>query len=134
MYAGPSPYYWGGNWIAAYKDTKNPEAAKEMIRYIATNDEFNMNVAATTGEIVGNLNVQKQVKKLFSSPYLAGQNHYELFCDVSKKINGSLAQATDMWIESMFLEALEDYVHGKKTKKQALNDFRSEVYKQLGYE
>ena len=105
-----------------------------MIRYIATNDEFNRNVALTTGEIVGNLNVQKQIKKLFSSPYLSGQNHYELFCDVSKKINGSLAQATDMWIESMFMEALEDYVHGKKTKKQALTDFRSEVYKQLGYE
>ncbi len=134
MCAGPSPYYWGGNWIAAYKDTKNPNAAKEMIRYIATNDEFNRNVALTTGEIVGNLNVQKQIKKLFSSPYLSGQNHYELFCDVSKKINGSLAQATDMWIESMFMEALEDYVHGKKTKKQALTDFRSEVYKQLGYE
>ena len=132
MCAGPSSYRWGGTWLAAYKGTNNPDAAKEMIRYLTTDDKFLENIATRYGCYVGNLNVQKKIKDSFSSSYLAGQNPYKEFCELAKKVNGNLDQATDMEIESLFSEAVTAYVTGELSKKDALDYFKKSVRKTLG--
>lgn len=133
MCAGPANYYWGGTWIAAYKNTKNPNAAKEMIKYLATDDTFLTAYAKSSGDTVGNLNVQNALKDSFSDPYLAGQNHYKEFCEMAKGIDGSLIQGTDQQIEALFNEATAAYANGEKTKEQALKDFRDQVSSTMGY-
>ncbi len=125
--AGPSSWRWGGQWIAAYKDTKNPEAAKEMIRYLTTDDEFLEWVALNTNEVVGNIKVQDKVKDRFSEPYLKGQNSYEIFSELSKSVDGSLAQETDALIETLWTAQVKEYATGKVTKKKALNAFKKDV-------
>lgn len=133
MCAGPSSWSWGGNWIAAYKGTKKPEAAKEMIRYLATDDKFLEAMAMASGDIVGNFNVQKKIKENFSEPYLGGQNHYAMFCELSKNVDGSLTQGTDQHIEALWREAVEAYVAGEKTKRVALYYFKQQVETTTGY-
>ena len=133
MCAGPAPYRWGGTWIAAYKGTKKPEAAKEMIRYLATDDKFLEAMAKATGDVVGNYNVQKKIKGYFSEPYLGGQNHYEVFCELSKCVDGSLTQGTDQQIEALWSEAVTAYAMGEKTKRVALYDFKQQVATKIGY-
>jgi ABC-type glycerol-3-phosphate transport system substrate-binding protein len=133
MCAGPANYYWGGTWIAAYKNTKNPNAAKEMIKYLATDDTFLTNYAKSSGDTVGNLNVQNALKDTFSDPYLAGQNHYKEFCEMAKGIDGSLIQGSDQQIEALFNEATAAYANGEKTKEQALKDFKDQVSSTMGY-
>ena len=133
MCAGPANYYWGGTWIAAYKNTKNPNAAKEMIKYLATDDTFLTAYAKSSGDTVGNLNVQNALKDSFSDPYLAGQNHYKEFCEMAKGIDGSLIQGTDQQIEALFNEATAAYANGEKTKEQALKDFKDQVSSTMGY-
>ena len=133
MCAGPANYYWGGTWVAAYKGTKNPNAAKEMIKYLTTDDTFLTNYAKASGDTVGNLNVQNALKDSFSDPYLAGQNHYKDFCEMAKGIDGSLIQGSDQQIEGLFNEAVAAYTNGEKTKEQALKDFKDQVSTTMGY-
>ena len=133
MCTGPAPYRWGGTWIAAYKGTKKPEAAKEMIRYLATDDKFLEAMANSSGDVVGNYNVQNKIKGNFSESYLRGQNHYAMFCELSKNVDGSLTQGTDQQIEALFTESVTAYVMGKKTKQEALDYFKEQVATTMGY-
>lgn len=133
MVAGPANYYWGGTWIAAYKGTKNPNAAKEYIRYLTTDDDFCMKYAKATGDTLGNLTVQDEIKDTFSEDYLGGQNHYAQFCEMAKGIDGSLVQGTDQAIEAMWSESVAAYSLGEKTKDQAVAEFKEQVETTLGY-
>lgn len=133
MCAGPSSWRWGGTWIAAYKGTKNPEAAKEMIRYLTTDDRFLESMALASGDLVGNIKVQNKIKGRFSEPYLKGQNQYAMFCELSKTVDGSLTQGTDQMIEALFSEAVTAYAMGEMTKRQALNYFKERVSVVMGY-
>ena len=132
MCAGPSSWSWGGNWIAAYKGTKKPEAAKEMIRYLATDDKFLEAMAMASGDIVGNFNVQNKIKDNFIEPYLGGQNHYAPFCEMAKTVDGSLTQGTDQQIEALWSESVTAYAMGEKTKEEALDDFKEDVAITMG--
>jgi ABC-type glycerol-3-phosphate transport system substrate-binding protein len=132
MIPGPMPYRWGGTWIAAWKNTKNPEGAKEFIRYLTTDDGFLESYALASGDLVGNTVVVDKIKGDFSEPFLGGQNHYAAFAELAKDVNGKLTQGTDQAIEALFLEATNAYVNAEKTKEQVLQDFRSQVSAQLG--
>ena len=127
MCAGPVGYRWGGTWVAAWKGTKNPNAAKEFIKYIATDDTFLESWAKDTGDVVSNKNVVDKIKGSYADSYLAGQNHYSAFAEMAKSVNGKLSQGTDQAIESIFSEETAAYVNGEKTKQQALDDFKVQV-------
>jgi ABC-type glycerol-3-phosphate transport system substrate-binding protein len=132
MIQGPAPYFWGGTWIGAAKNTKNAAAVKEFIRYVATNDAFLERYAMDSGDLVTNITAIDRIKKNFNEPFLGGQNHYAEFADMAKNVNGKLSQNTDDAIESLFREAISAYVYSEKTKARALADFRREVESQLG--
>ena len=132
MIKGPVFYYWGGTWLAAYKGTKNVDAAKEFIRYLATDDGFLEAWATDTGDFVCNTNVVNKIKDNFSEPFLAGQNHYAEFAEMAAGVDGRLAQDTDQAIEGIFNESVTAYVNGEKSMEQALEDFRTQASYQLG--
>lgn len=132
MCKGPYNYRWGGTWLAAYKGTKNPNAAKEMIKYIATDDTYLEKYVMKSGDVVGNLNVQNKVKDGYKEPFLGGQNHYKVFCEMAKGVDGSMTQATDQAIEALFNEAVAAYALGEKSKADALADFKEQVAMTLG--
>jgi ABC-type glycerol-3-phosphate transport system substrate-binding protein len=127
MVQGPSSYRWGGTWVGAYKGTKNPEAAKEFIRYVATDENFLEAWAKETGDLVNNLNVVNKIKDTYSEPYLGGQNHYAEFAEMAKNVNAKLLQGSDEAIEAIFDEAAAAYWNGEKSKAKALSDFREDV-------
>ena len=132
MIKGPLFYYWGGTWLAAYKDTKNVETAKEFIRYLATDEGFLEAWATDTGDFVCNMDVVNKIKDNFSEAFLGGQNHYAEFAEMAGHVDGTLTQDTDQAIEGIFNESVAAYVNGEKTMEQALDDFRSQVSYQLG--
>jgi len=136
MIQGPVPYYWGGTWLAAWKDTPNAETAKEFIRYITTNDNFmetyTRALGNTLGEIINNTNVINKIKNNYSDPFLAGQNHFAAFADISLNVNGKLDQSSDYFIMDIFYKILDDYMKDQKSKAQALADFREQVRIQTG--
>lgn len=133
MCAGPANYFWGGTWIAAYKNTKNPKAAKEMIKYLVSDDDFCRAYAKATGDTLGNIHTQDELKDNFSEAFLGGQNHYKEFCEMAKGIDGSLIQGSDQQVEALFTEAVTAYANGEKTKSQTLKDFKDQVSSTLGF-
>jgi len=98
MTAGPAGYSWGGTWVAAFKGTKNPVAAKDFIKYVATDDKFLESWAKDTGDYVSNNNVVAKIKDTYSEPFLGGQNHYAAFAQMAASVNGKLIQGTDQAI------------------------------------
>ncbi|GBU29016.1 ABC transporter substrate-binding protein [Treponema sp. R8-4-B8] len=54
MIQWPVPYSWGGTWLVASAKTKNPNAAKELIRYLTTENGFLEAWAKDTGDVVSN--------------------------------------------------------------------------------
>jgi len=133
MIPGPAPYRWGGTWVGAWKGTKNPEGAKQLIEWLTTNDTFSETWAREKGDLVNNMNVVNKIKDNFSEPFLGGQNHYAEFAEMAKTVDGKLVQGTDQAIEGLFQESLTAFVEGEKTKAQALADFRSQVEITLGF-
>jgi ABC-type glycerol-3-phosphate transport system substrate-binding protein len=133
MVPGPAPYRWGGTWIAAFKGTKNPVAAKDFIKYLTSDDAFIEKWAKDTGDFVSNTAVVAKIKDSYAEPFLGGQNHYAAFADMAGSINGKLTQGTDQAIEALFNEATIAYINGEKAKDQALADFKSQVNAQLGF-
>ena len=117
---------WGLHYVLKQN---SPDTAGDW----ATDDTFLTAYAKSSGDTVGNLNVQNALKDSFSDPYLAGQNHYKEFCEMAKGIDGSLIQGTDQQIEALFNEATAAYANGEKTKEQALKDFKDQVSSTMGY-
>lgn len=132
MIAGPSAYRWGGTWVAAYKNTKQPEAAKALIEYLTVSDEFLKPYALNSGDLVSNLKVVDEIKDSYSEPFLGGQNHYAEFAEMAKHVDGNLTQGTDQAIEALFQEAVAQYVLNEKTKADAIAAFKEQVSAQLG--
>jgi ABC-type glycerol-3-phosphate transport system substrate-binding protein len=132
MIPGPAPYRWGGTWIGAYKNTKNAAVAKELIRYLTTDDTFLEAYALASGDMVSNLSVVNKIKNNYSEPFLGGQNHYSEFAEMAKTVDGKLTQGTDQAVESLFQEEVTAFVNGEKSKAQALADFRRQAEGQLG--
>jgi ABC-type glycerol-3-phosphate transport system substrate-binding protein len=127
MIQGPVPYYWSGTWIGAWKNTQNPDAAKEFIRYLTTDNGFLESWAKNYGDLVSSTEVVNKIKDSFSEPYLGGQNHYAAFAEMAKNVNGKLTQKTDSAIEYLFKEAVNAYIEGEKTKERALADFKRQA-------
>jgi ABC-type glycerol-3-phosphate transport system substrate-binding protein len=132
MIPGPMPYRWGGTWIAAWKNTKNPNSAKEFIRYIATDDGAMEQYAKESGDLVGNMTVVEKIKDSYAEPFLAGQNHYAAFAAMVPSVDGTKTQGTDQAIEALWTEACNAYVNGEKTKEKTIEDFKAQVSGQLG--
>lgn len=133
MIPGPSVYYWGGTWLAANKNTKNPNLAKEIIKYLCTDDSFLEKWAKDTGDLVSNNNVVNKIKYSYSEPFLNGQNYYAEFAKIANKVNGSLTQATDQAVEGIFGECVVEYMNDEKSLNQALTEFKDEVNVTLGF-
>jgi ABC-type glycerol-3-phosphate transport system substrate-binding protein len=131
MIPGPSAWRWGGTWIAAGRNTSNPEAARELIRFLTTDAAFLEQYALGSGDIVSSTAVMNRISHQFSEPFLGGQNHYAMFAQIAARVNGSLAQATDSTIENILMEEVASYLYGEKSKSLALADFRSQVERAL---
>ncbi|MBP5695213.1 MAG: carbohydrate ABC transporter substrate-binding protein [Treponema sp.] len=134
MVTGPVQYDCGRTWLAAYKGTKNPDAVKEMIRYLVSDDDFCTEYAKLTGDIVANIHTQDKIKNTFTEPFLGGQNHYAELCEMSKNTKESLVQGSDQAIEALWKEAVFSYAYGEKTKEEAIAGFRSHVKGTLGFD
>ncbi len=133
MTPGPAPYRWGGTWVAAYKNTKVPELAKDFIKYVATDDNFLERWAKDTGDLVSNNRVVDKIKDTYSEPFLGGQNHYAEFAAMANNVDGKLTQGTDQAIEAIWNDAVSSYVNGEKSKDQAIADFKEQVRVTLGF-
>ena len=132
MIPGPAPWFWGGTWLAAYRGTRHPEAARNFIRLLTTNETNLERWALGTGDLLSHTVVVDRIKDGFSMPFLGGQNHYAAFAEMAMHIYGRLIQGTDEAINTLFMGAITQYANGEATMEQALAWFREQIRDQLG--
>jgi AraC-like DNA-binding protein/ABC-type glycerol-3-phosphate transport system substrate-binding protein len=128
---GPVSYSWGGTWLGVNKNTNNPDASKELIRYLTTDDTFLEKYARETGDMVSNTVVINKLMKDFREPFLGNQNHYAEFAKLAQNVKSNLVQKTDYVIKKIFFKEAMPCVLGEKSKKQALCDFRVQAETKL---
>ena len=112
---GPSSYYWGGTWLVVNEDSDKKEAAKEMVRYFTTDEEFLKQWIEETNDYVASQKVMDSVTSGVSNDFLGGQNPYEVFLADAKSINGKLITSYDQEMNKIFGNEKENYREGKLT-------------------
>jgi len=124
---GPNPYFWGGTWLGVYSKSKNKDLAWKLVKMMTLDQETLKWWAKTTGDFVGNQTVFNEIKGEFSEPFLAGQNHYEFFASQAPAVNADIVCMYEQKIRGFFMNAINNYIDGKKTKDEAIAGFKAEV-------
>lgn len=125
--SGPSPYFWGGTWIGVYSGSDNKGAAWEFVKMMTHDEEFLNWWYQQTGDLLSYKPVTDKVKDTASDKFLKGQNHYQFFLKEAEKINPNIVTKYDQGIDNIWGNVVSEYVNGKKTKEQAINEFYKQV-------
>jgi multiple sugar transport system substrate-binding protein len=121
--SGPSPYFWGGTWLGVYNKSENKELAYDFVKMMTQDDEFLTEWAKETGDVLAYNPVTNAIKDDFSSEFLGGQNNYEFFLEQAKEIEPGIVTKYDQQLDTFYGNAVQQYVDGKKSKKDAIKEF-----------
>jgi len=124
---GPTPYFWGGTWLGVYSKSENKELAYKFVKMMTQEDKFLTDWAKETGDVLSYLPVTDQIKSDFSDEFLGGQNNYEFFLKQSEEIDAGIVTKYDQQIDTLFGNAVREYVEGKKSKNEAIKEFYEKV-------
>jgi hypothetical protein len=141
MINGPLAYQWGGTWAGVLKDSKNPELAKELVKFMTLNEESLTNWATGVytneylkaidpnvaddrqqgpGDFVSSQVVVEKITPQFDGSelydWLGGQNNYEAFGKAAPNVNGALLTGSDDAIQRALQSALDQYLLGEVDK------------------
>ena len=140
MVAGPVGYSWGGTWMGANAqklataDDAKKAAIKDIIYFFTLNEDFLTQYAADSGDFVGSA---KAVETILANggtpnPFLGGQDHYAIFAEGASLANGSLMTEYDEKCNTAWNDlVVEPYIHGEKTRDEAIAAFKEELASQL---
>ncbi|MCA1032547.1 ABC transporter substrate-binding protein [Bacillus timonensis] len=125
--SGPSPYFWGGTWLGIYSGSENKELAWEFVKMMTHDEEFLTDWALETGDVLSYLPVTSKIKDDFSEDFLGGQNNYTFFLEEAKKIEPGIVTKYDQQIDTLLGARVLEYVEGKLTKEEAIQEFYKDV-------
>jgi ABC-type glycerol-3-phosphate transport system substrate-binding protein len=124
---GPGSYFWGGTWAGVYSKSNKKDLAWEFVKMMTLDDDTLKWWAKTTGDFIGNKKVFNEIKDDFSEKYLGGQNHYKFFAQEVQTCDASLITKYDQNIRNMMMQAISDYIEGKKSKAKTLEGLKEQV-------
>ncbi|WP_335869528.1 ABC transporter substrate-binding protein [Bacillus sp. 2205SS5-2] len=125
--SGPNPYFWGGTWLGIYKGSDKKDLAFEFVKMMTHDEEFLTDWANETGDVLSYLPVTSKIKDDFNEDFLGGQNNYTFFLEQAKAIDAKAVTKYDQEIDTLLGAHVSEYVDGKKTKDEAIQDFYKAV-------
>ncbi|OZM58064.1 sugar ABC transporter substrate-binding protein [Lottiidibacillus patelloidae] len=125
--SGPTPYFWGGTWVGIYSGSEKKDLAWEFVKMMTHDEEFLTDWALKTGDVLSYLPVTNKIKDDFSDEFLSGQNNYTFFLEEAKKIEPGIVTKYDQQLDTLFGGKILEYVEGKLTKEEALEEFYKAV-------
>ncbi len=134
-----TPFFWGGTWIFANKNTKVPNAVGELIKWMTLDtSETGLQSLMANGTLEEGNNKKIAVSSLSvmeksedSIDFLSGQNMFEVFTPVSRLVNGKNVTQYDEKMNQYWKNEVRAYADGTKTRKQAIQDFKNTVKESL---
>ncbi|MBN1776238.1 MAG: carbohydrate ABC transporter substrate-binding protein [Clostridiales bacterium] len=154
---GPMPYAWGGTWVGVMENAREPEIAKEFVRFCALDEQNLTNwamgvythsylssidrdmagpagdgaLSQPAGDFVSSQKVVEAITASFDdsefSRFLGGQNFYAVFAEVGPNCRADVAQGSDDAIQNYFVNALLEYSYEGISKEEMMQMFKSDV-------
>lgn len=112
---GPAPFYWGGTWICAYKDTDNAELIADIMKTICLNKDVLRGIAVKNIEFVNDMKVMEELASASDREldFFHGQNPYPVMLASARKIRVHQVSGYDHVIHEAFKQATNEYLRGK---------------------
>lgn len=128
-------FSWGGTWVLGNKNTKIPAAVGDIIKWITldssdtglqyfwANGTLN-GPGGTKDTVASNTVMKKSDGKL---DFLGGQNMFDVFVPATKYATGKNKTQYDETINTYWRDQVRQYTAGKKSRDQAIKDFKQQV-------
>lgn len=132
-----TPFYQGGTWILANKNTGAKEGVGKIVQWITLDTTENGLQSLWANNKLGfgakDTTISSQVMSNTdgSIEFLGGQNLFETFLMDGDKANGKNITKDDETINYYWKEQVLKYTSGKKSREQAIADFEQEVASNL---
>ncbi|HOK43114.1 MAG TPA: ABC transporter substrate-binding protein [Thermoclostridium caenicola] len=134
----PMGFFWGGEWVFVNKNSPLKEELGDLIKWITldssetgfqyflANGLFDDGIrnAVTSGAVMQ--------KVSGTSDFVGYQDMFQVFGKAAKLANGKNITQYDEFINAYFREQVREYAEGRKTRKQAITDFKQAVMDNLG--
>ena len=123
---GPQPFFWGGSWICAVKDTDNAALIADIMRTLCCSEDTTMKMALENVEFLNNRAVMGRIAHdpHFSMPFLGGQNAYSIMYDVADRlILTNRLTPYDQGMNESFQSAAREYFDGQISEEASWQKF-----------
>jgi hypothetical protein len=123
---GPQPFFWGGSWICAARDTDNAALIADIMRTLCCSEETTMKMARENVEFLNNRTVMERMAHdpEFSMPFLGGQNAYSIMYSVANKLLlDNQLTPYDQGMNETFQSAAREYFDGQISEEASWQKF-----------
>ena len=133
---GPSPYFWGGTWLALAAKHDTDDLAAQFIKFFTVEADNMKLYSEKTDDFCNNKSVMEAIVSAgHSNPILKdGQDQFEVFLEQADDLNltGKLTKY-DSVIKGHFNDSVQKYANGTyATKDDAIKAFKEAVVKSFG--
>jgi len=133
----PAGFFWGGTWVFANKNTRHKDAVGYIIKWITLDSsDTGLQYLWATGAVTGHPEAAASGTVMRKCPaqldILGCQDMFEVYDRCARLAKGNNITEYDAWINSDWLDEVREYVEGRKTREQAIEDFRQDVKDRLG--
>lgn len=130
---GPQPFFWGGTWICASKNTDNKELVADIMRTLCCDTETARRMCYGERLIFPNNRTVTQERADSSQPgldFLDGQNPYTVMVEVAEELPDPLAQMTpyDNSMHELFCSSCSPYFRRQESWNQAWQRFLASIW------
>ncbi len=130
---GPQPYYSGGSFICATKDTDNAALVADIIKKLCCDEEILYKMSKEVQEFVNNKATNaKLVAEGEKTDVLGGQSLTSALSNVAEKLDGENLSAYDGIFEEKivyYCDAIEKFYQGEISKEEAISKFKEAMIK-----
>lgn len=133
----PVGFQLGGSYVLANKNSKDKAAIGEVIKWITLDTSetglqylwANDKLGNGKKDAVTSATVMKASEGALD--ILGGQNLFDAYITSGSLVNGNNITKYDNTIDYYWLEQVHAFIAGKKSKKQAIADFKKQIAKEL---
>jgi len=138
----PAGFFWGGTWLVSNKNSKVKDAVGDFIEGV-TLDSSNTGLQYywANGTLFGEGGTKDVVasgtvmaKSDGRLDFLGGQNMFDAFIPAGEFATGRNKTQYDESINNIWRGQVREYTAGNKSRAQAIQDFKQQVFDNLGIE
>ena len=128
-------FFWGGTWVLGNKDTKLKKTVGDILKWITLDSSETglqyywangtLNGPGGTKDAVASGTVMK--KSDGKLDFLGGQNMFDIFVPAGQNCTGKNKTQYDETINTYWRDQVREYTAGKKSRDQAIADFKQQV-------